>query len=142
MKIVQSFWTAGKDATNYNFGWLSPLDHYLSWILSCNLLRKQYNHVGLVTDQQGYHILVEELGLPYTEVDTCLDSLVEYKSHLWALAKIKAYSIQRELFIAGYQYLMPLASELRTHTLSWRTRNFKEKTEERGKHVSIDFGIC
>lgn len=88
MKIVQSFWTAGKDATNYNFGWLSPLDHYLSWILSCNLLRKQYNHVSLVTDQQGYHILVEELGLPYTEVDTCLDSLVEYKSHLWALAKI------------------------------------------------------
>ena len=99
MKIVQSFWTAGKDATNYNFGWLSPLDHYLSWILSCNLLRKQYNHVSLVTDQQGYHILVEELGLPYTEVDTCLDSLVEYKSHLWALAKIKAYSIQREPFI-------------------------------------------
>ncbi|MDY6131668.1 MAG: DUF6734 family protein [Prevotella sp.] len=99
MKIVQSFWTGGKDAIHSNYGWQSPIDHYLSWIISCNQLRKQYDRVFLVTDQQGYKVLVEKLVLPYTEVNVCLDTLNCYNSNLWALAKIKAYSIQEEPFI-------------------------------------------
>ena len=99
MKIVQSFWTGDKDAIHSNYGWLTPMDHYLSWILSSNQLRKQYDQVCLVTDQQGYKILVERLSLPYTEVDICLDTLNGYNSNLWALAKIKAYSIQEEPFV-------------------------------------------
>ena len=90
MKIIQSFWTGDRDALHSSYGWLTPMDHYLSWILSCNQLRKQYDQVCLVTDQQGYEILVEGLSLPYTEVKICLDTLNGYNPNLWALAKIKA----------------------------------------------------
>lgn len=99
MKIIQSFWTGDRDALHSSYGWLTPMDHYLSWILSCNQLRKQYDQVCLVTDQQGYEILVEGLSLPYTEVKICLDTLNGYNPNLWALAKIKAYSIQKEPFV-------------------------------------------
>ena len=99
MKIVQSFWAGDKEAIHSNYGWLSPIDHFLSWILSCNQLRKHYDQVCLVTDRQGYKVLVKELALPYTEVNICLDTLNNYNSNLWALAKIKAYSIQEAPFI-------------------------------------------
>ena len=46
MKIIQSFWT-GKHSVVYSFGWLSNKYHYLSWILSCNQLRKYYDEVEL-----------------------------------------------------------------------------------------------
>ena len=95
MKIIQSFWTGDRDALHSSYGWLTPMDHYLSWILSCNQLRKQYDQVCLVTDQQGYEILVEGLSLPYTEVKICLDTLNGYNPNLWALAKIKAYINER-----------------------------------------------
>ena len=98
MKIIQSFWT-GKHSVEYSFGWLSNKYHYLSWILSCNQLRKYYDEVELFTDSLGYSILIEKLKLPYTKVHIVLDELNIYDDNLWALTKIKSYSLMNEPFL-------------------------------------------
>ena len=89
MKIIQSFWSGNNDCLKDGYGWLSPIYHYASWILSCNQLRKYYDDVILVTDRAGYDVLIDNLHLPYTNVIVCLDELSKYSSNLWALAKIK-----------------------------------------------------
>lgn len=99
MKIIQSFWAGKYNDLEYNFGWLSNKYHYLSWILSCNQLRKYYDEVELFTDNLGYSILIEKLRLPYTNVRVVLNELNTYDDNLWALAKIKAYSIMNEPFL-------------------------------------------
>lgn len=99
MKIVQSFWSGNKDYLRDGYGWVSPIYHYASWILSCNQLRKYYDDVILVTDKAGYDVLVNELHLPYSDVIVSLDDLSKYNPDLWALAKIKAYSTLDEPFI-------------------------------------------
>lgn len=99
MKIVQSFWSGNKDCLTDGYGWSSPIYHYASWILSCNQLRKYYDDVILITDKAGHDVLVNRLHLPYTDVIVCLDELARYNSNLWALAKIKAYSMFDEPFI-------------------------------------------
>lgn len=99
MKIIQSFWSGNNDCLKDGYGWLSPIYHYASWILSCNQLRKYYDDVILVTDRAGYDVLIDNLHLPYTNVIVCLDELSKYSSNLWALAKIKAYNALDEPFI-------------------------------------------
>lgn len=99
MKIVQSFWSGNKDCLKDGYGWLSPIYHYASWILSCNQLHKYYDDVILVTDRVGYDVLIDKLHLPYADVIVCLDELSKYNPNLWALAKIKAYSLLNEPFI-------------------------------------------
>lgn len=98
MKIIQSFWTGNKDL-NANYGWISSRYNYLSWILSCNQLKKYYQDVELFTDRSGYEILIEKLKLPYSNVHIVLDELNSYDNNLWALAKIKAYSMMEEPFL-------------------------------------------
>lgn len=121
MKIVQSFWTQGnKDYTQEGFGWLNPLDNLLSWTLSVNQLRQFYDDVTLVTDHNGYDLLIKKLHLPYTDVIVCLDELNNYNPNLWALAKIKAYSLMQEPFIHvdGDVFIFePIHNELKTNDL-------------------------
>ena len=53
----------------------------------------------MVTDSQGYDVLINKLHLPYTDVIVSLDCLNHYNPNLWALAKIKAYQSIKEPFI-------------------------------------------
>lgn len=39
MKIIQSFWSAGKDVYADGFGWKHAELHFMSWALSCLSLR-------------------------------------------------------------------------------------------------------
>jgi hypothetical protein len=99
MKVIQSFWSQNKpDVINCSFGWMAPQYNWLSWILSANQLAKYYE-VELYTDQKGYEVLIEKLQLPYTKVHVVLDELNHYHSDLWAIPKIKAYSLQQEPFL-------------------------------------------
>lgn len=84
MKIIQSFWTGKNNDLEHSYGWLSNKYHYMSWILSCNQLRKYYDEVELFTDSLGYTILIEKLKLPYTNVHVVLDELNNYHNNLWA----------------------------------------------------------
>ena len=99
MKIIQSFWTGNKINKDKSFGWLSSKYHYLGWILSANQLRKFYDDVTLYTDEKGYKILIEKLKLPYSSVEVVLDSLNNYNEDLWALSKIKTYSLNTSPFL-------------------------------------------
>ena len=98
MRIVQTFWTAGRDPLKYSFGWTHPEYNLMSWALSCLSLREHYDEVVLYTDQEGYNVLINKLHLPYTEVNVVYDKNL-YLPHHWAYAKIKTYSMQTKPFI-------------------------------------------
>jgi hypothetical protein len=83
----------------YQGGWLSKKYNFMSWTLSCLQLRKFYDKVELITDAIGKQLLIDTLGLPYTDVNVELDSLNHYPNSLWTLPKIYAYKIQKEPFI-------------------------------------------
>lgn len=98
MRIVQTFWTAGKDPLHESFGWLHPEYNLMSWALSCLSLRAHYDEVALYTDSVGKHLLIDKLKLPYTEVNVVFDDFECLPQH-WALSKIKTYSLQTEPFL-------------------------------------------
>ena len=98
MRIVQTFWTAGRDPLKYSFGWSHPEYNLMSWALSCLSLREHYDEVALYTDQEGYDVLINKLHLPYTEVNVVYDKNLCLPHH-WAYAKIKTYSMQTTPFI-------------------------------------------
>ncbi len=100
MKIVQSFWTCGKEnALTNSFGWLAPEYNLMSWALSCLQLKQYYNQVVLYSDSYAAKVLIDEIGLPYTENNCVLDKLNHYHPQLWALPKILTYSLQEEPFL-------------------------------------------
>ena len=134
MKIIQSFWTGNKNSLTDSYGWLLPIFNYLSWIISCYQLRRYYDDVTLVTDSQGYDVLINKLHLPYTDVIESLDCLNHYNPNLWALAKIKAYQSIKEPFIHvdGDVFIWTKIDEsLRDHELI--VRNEETTTDYYGK---------
>lgn len=98
MKIIQTFWSAGKDLMKESFGWKTPEYNLMSWTMSCYSLRQHFDDVELYTDSIGYKLLIETLGLPYTKVHLVFDDFQCLPQH-WALAKIKTYSLQTEPFL-------------------------------------------
>lgn len=106
MKIIQSFWTKPflksadslKDS-RLNGGWPARKYNYFSWALSCLQLRKFYPEVELITDELGEFLLIDKLGLPYTNVIADMNKLDHHHPGLWALGKIYAYSIQEKPFL-------------------------------------------
>lgn len=98
MRIVQTFWTAGRNPLEHNFGWLRPEYNLMSWVLSCLCLRKHYDEVALYTDEQGKHVLIDLLHLPYTEVNVVYDETLCPPQH-WAYPKIMTYSLQTKPFL-------------------------------------------
>ncbi len=106
MKIVQSFWSTplfqelgGKKLHQYSGRWLHWRYHLMSWALSCLKLREFYPEVCLVTDKIGKELLIDQMQLPYTEVQVRLDEINSYDPNLWALGKIYTYRIQKEPFL-------------------------------------------
>lgn len=98
MRIVQTFWSAGRNPLEYSFGWLRPEYNLMSWALSCLSLRKHYDEVALYTDEQGKHVLIDLLHLPYTEVNVVYDEHLCLPQH-WSYAKVKTYSLQTKPFL-------------------------------------------
>ena len=98
MRIVQTFWTAGRNPLEYSFGWLHPEYNLMSWSLSCLSLREHYDEVALYTDTRGKEVLIDLLHLPYTEVHVVFDEFPCLPQH-WALSKIKTYSLQDKPFL-------------------------------------------
>ena len=98
MRIVQTFWTGGHNPLEYGFGWPHAEYNLMSWALSCLSLREHYDEVVLYTDSAGKRILIDELHLPYTDVQVVFDDFPCLPQH-WALAKIKTYSLQTKPFL-------------------------------------------
>ncbi len=114
MKIVQTFWSGGRNPLEHSYGWPHAEYNLMSWTLSCLSLRQHYDRVELYTDRRGYEVLIERLHLPYTRVHVIYDDDLCLPQH-WAYAKIKTYSLQTEPFlhIDGDMYFpKPLPQEL------------------------------
>lgn len=101
MKIVQTFWTGATTQPGLHLtgGWMAPEYHWMAWALSVLQLKRFYDRVELITDDLGKHILIDLLQLPYANVRVELGALTIYPSVWWALAKIKAESLQNEPFL-------------------------------------------
>lgn len=102
MKIVQTFWSGDikdKSPLQTKSGWLSPEYNWMSWTLSCLLLRSHYDDVELYTDDVGKKVLIDTLKLPYTKVHVIFDDSFKIHPKLFSLAKIRTYSLQKEPFI-------------------------------------------
>ena len=98
MRIVQTFWRAGRDPLEYSFGWSRPEYNLMSWTLSCLSLCEHYDEVALYTDEPGKHVLIDLLHLPYSEVNVVYDKTLCLPQH-WAYAKIMTYSMQTKPFL-------------------------------------------
>jgi hypothetical protein len=98
MRAVWSFWTK-PFAGRCGIPWLSERHHLLAWILSLETARKHYPQTALVTDDQGAELLVERLGLKFTEVSTELSALGNEDPSWWVLGKLWTYRLQREPFV-------------------------------------------
>ncbi len=102
MKIIHSLWSKPVKSDCYKGvigGWNKPIFFYMSWALSCLTYRKHYGEIDLYCDKAGKKMLIDIMGLPYSEVHVELDELNEYSTDLWALGKIYAYSVQKKSFI-------------------------------------------
>jgi len=104
MKIIQSFWSkpfleknTDKNA-RFKAGWTSTNLFFYSTLLSCLTLKRQYGSVTMYTDYYGKK-LFEDLQIPYSSIQTDLETLNQYPSELWALGKIRSYSLQNEPFL-------------------------------------------
>ena len=65
MKIIQTCWFDDKD--KFDGGWLSTQYHLMSWCLSAVTYKKFYPEVVLNTNVLGKEILLDQLGLPYSD---------------------------------------------------------------------------
>lgn len=108
MKLIQSFWSKPflstlnkRPLTRGKGGWVTAKSFYMAWALSVLQLKKLYGNyeIVLVTDSSGKELLIDKFGLPYDRVILELDCLNNFSERLWALGKMKAYSIQKEPFI-------------------------------------------
>jgi hypothetical protein len=75
------------------------LHHWLAWGLSLRLARAHYPETMLVTDRAGKALLVDCLGLSFSDVSIELESLRNVDTSWWALGKLKAYSLQEQPFV-------------------------------------------
>ena len=98
MKAIWSFWSkpflAQRKAT-----WSSEKHHLLAWVLSLETAKQHYTETSLCTDDARARLLVEELGLSFTQVSTALNSLAHLNPEWWALGKLYAYHQQNEPFV-------------------------------------------
>lgn len=107
MKIVQSLYTGSfvnEDKLNFDStvtlsGYNNSKLYWYTWIRSLFSFLEQGHTVELVTDDIGKELLVNRLGLPYSSVNTCLNEINPVSKYIWAIGKLKAYSIQEEPFL-------------------------------------------
>jgi hypothetical protein len=98
MRAVWSFWSKPYEG-HKGRAWREPRHHLLAWGLSLRLAREHFPETMLVTDSEGKALLVDRLGLEFTEVSTELDRLRGVDPGWWALGKLVAYSLQDRPFV-------------------------------------------
>ena len=100
MRIVQTFWTLpAKSLDALAGGWPSKRYLFMSWALSVLQLRQQYEELVLYTDTRGHYWLIEQIGLPYTQVDCSLNELSEAYTPIWSYCKLYVYGLQEAPFL-------------------------------------------
>lgn len=97
MNAIWSYWS--KPEKLLGSRWLHPRYDILASILSFETARQHFPITKLYTDRTGANLLVDKLGLEFTEVSQELEALKYYDCKFWALGKLFTYAIQKEPFI-------------------------------------------
>jgi hypothetical protein len=98
MRAVWSFWSRPFHSY-YGSIWCKPLHHLLAWGLSVKTASQHYPDTVLITDRPGKKLLVDQLGLRFSDVSTELERLDNVDPGWWALGKLLAYSLQDRPFV-------------------------------------------
>lgn len=98
MRAVWSFWSK-PFRTGTSWPWREPIHHLLAWGLSVRLAGSHYPDTMLVTDTPGRALLVDALGLRFSEVSTALDALEDADPTFWMAGKLLAYTLQDSPFV-------------------------------------------
>jgi hypothetical protein len=98
MRAVWSFWSEPFRA-HYAPVWGTPRNHALAWVGSVQSAARHYPDTMLVTDSAGARLLVDRLGLEFSEVSTCLDRFQGRDPGWWVLGKLAAYGMQTAPFV-------------------------------------------
>jgi hypothetical protein len=98
VRAIWSFWSRPFELY-YRHNWGNGFNHNLAWVISVNAARAHYPRTMLVTDSAGKRLLVDRLGLPFTDVSTELDRLAGHDPTWWVIGKLVAYSMQTEPFV-------------------------------------------
>lgn len=101
MKLERAVWSYWDKPFrhHHNSVWWSERHHLLAWILSLETARRHYPETVLHTDREGHRLLVDGLGLGFTEVHTDLDQLDGADPDWWVLGKLYTYRAQERPFI-------------------------------------------
>lgn len=92
-----SYWSAPA-GLELGHRWASERFERTAYFAAVEMARRHFQQVVLVTDSSGAHRLVDKMGLHFDEVCCDLDQLDKDLAFIWALGKIKAYSILKEPF--------------------------------------------
>lgn len=79
-------------------GFTSARDMAMFLSLSVEYAKKHFKKVELFTDKKGKALLIDKYKVGFTSVDTSLEGL-QIHHDLWAYAKVKTYSLQKEPFV-------------------------------------------
>ncbi len=97
MNALFSYYT--KPALNNEKIYVNNAAFIYSWGLSVSLAKKYFTKVILVTDTAGKKLLIDELNLPFDEVDCSFDTITNININLFMYPKIFAMDKQIEPFI-------------------------------------------
>lgn len=123
MKIIQTFWSSGRNPLEHSFGWPHAEYNLMSWTLSCLSLREHFDQVELYTDKRGYEVLIEKLHLPYTQVHVIYDDSLCLPQH-WAYAKTRLIRCRLSRFCTSTATcISPSLSPKRERTDQMRTKH-------------------
>lgn len=86
------------DPIHSSVRFLSPEFHWMSWALSFLQLQKLYGEVILYTNKYGKEILIDRLGLPYSEVHVIFDE-IHIPKGFDVLPKVYTYNMQEKPFL-------------------------------------------
>ncbi len=101
MKAIFSFWSKPYVRSLHKSFAGFPNEHYLriSFEMAILTARQHFSTIELITDTEGADLLINRLGLRFDSVDLSLNECEHIPSNVWAVGKLKAYSIQKEPFI-------------------------------------------
>jgi hypothetical protein len=94
---VQTFWLKEGD-TSWQY-WGSKQNLMVSCSLSFFLLKKHFGQVNLVCNAYGKSFMLEELGLPFDQIDLIEHEESELNDFVWSIYKLHSYAIQKEPFV-------------------------------------------
>lgn len=98
MKAVWSYWSK-PFGDFYSDCWFDEATHLMSWVISLQTTRRFFQTTALYTDDRGADLLVNKLGLRFSEVHTELNRLSNADSRWWTLGKLYTYYLQDTPFM-------------------------------------------